>query len=163
MKWDFHPEETYKSLITITIEVLKTLALVNGGAAVALLAYLGNLTSREPARSLPNMTWALVSFAFGLFVTVIAFIVAYLTQLQLYNEDLAKDSEEEIKGSVSLAQPVKEKELAKIPLGRGRAKPSAIPEHHRGLLKAAIILVILAALAFAVGCGIAALVFAGLI
>jgi ABC-type sugar transport system permease subunit len=161
MKWDFHPEETYKSLITIAIEVLKTLALVNGGAAVAILAYLGNLTSREPARSLPNMTWALVSFALGLFLTVLAFIVAYLTQLQLYNEDLTKDSEEAIKGSASLGQPVKEKEL-KVPLGRGRAKPSVIPAYHRGLLWTAIILVILAALAFAGGCVIAALVFAGL-
>ena len=37
----FHPEETYKSLITISVELLKALALINGGAAVAILAYLG--------------------------------------------------------------------------------------------------------------------------
>jgi hypothetical protein len=53
-KWDFHPEETFKSLITISVEALKTLALVNGGAAVALLAYLGNLAARTPAVRLPN-------------------------------------------------------------------------------------------------------------
>jgi len=40
-KRSFHPEETYKSLITISVELLKALALINGGAAVAILAYLG--------------------------------------------------------------------------------------------------------------------------
>jgi hypothetical protein len=40
-KWSFHPEETYKSLITISVELLKALALINAGAAVAILAYLG--------------------------------------------------------------------------------------------------------------------------
>jgi hypothetical protein len=28
--WDFHPEQTYKSLITISVELLNALALVNG-------------------------------------------------------------------------------------------------------------------------------------
>jgi hypothetical protein len=46
----FHPEETFKSLIAISLELLKMLALVNGGAAVALLAYLGNLASRARLR-----------------------------------------------------------------------------------------------------------------
>jgi hypothetical protein len=56
--FDFHPEETFKSLITISIELLKMLALVNGGAAVALLAYLGNLASRASGARPPNMTGA---------------------------------------------------------------------------------------------------------
>jgi hypothetical protein len=80
------------------------------------------------------MTWALVCFAAGLLLTVLAFIFAYLTQLRLYNEDLAKDSE-----------------------------PSQIPELRRDYLNTAIVLVFLAAIAFAAGCVIAATVFANLV
>ena len=36
-----HTSETYRSLISISMEGLKTLLLINGGAVVALLAYLG--------------------------------------------------------------------------------------------------------------------------
>ena len=39
-RWDFHLEETYKGLVPLSIEAIKMLALVNGGAAVAILAYL---------------------------------------------------------------------------------------------------------------------------
>lgn len=36
-----HALETYKSLITVSMEGLKTLLLINGGAVVAMLAFLG--------------------------------------------------------------------------------------------------------------------------
>jgi hypothetical protein len=50
--WEWHIKETYKGLITIFIEALKALALVNGGAAVAILAYLGNVANApQPVRS----------------------------------------------------------------------------------------------------------------
>jgi hypothetical protein len=42
------------------------------------------------------MTWALVSFAAGVFFTVVALIVGYLTQLQLYNEDIRKSEQQAI-------------------------------------------------------------------
>ena len=45
----WHLQETYKSLITISVECLKMLAIVNGGAAVAVLTYLGNLASHTPS------------------------------------------------------------------------------------------------------------------
>lgn len=38
---DNHWLETYKSLVTLSVEAFKFSALANGGAAVALLAYLG--------------------------------------------------------------------------------------------------------------------------
>jgi hypothetical protein len=40
--WKWHIRETFRGLITISVEVVKMLALINGGAAVALLAYLGS-------------------------------------------------------------------------------------------------------------------------
>jgi hypothetical protein len=52
--------ETYKSLITLTVEALKMLALVNGGAAIAILTYVGNLASRQPTPGhLPDIRFAL--------------------------------------------------------------------------------------------------------
>ena len=48
--------ETYKSLITLSIERFKFSAFANGGAAVALLAYLGNIAQNNshPRYALPN-------------------------------------------------------------------------------------------------------------
>ena len=88
--WEWHIKETYKGLITISIEALKALALVNGGAAVAILAYLGNVanvTAHPRLNSVPDMTNALLCFAVGLFTTVCAFIFSYLAQLRLFHEE----------------------------------------------------------------------------
>lgn len=69
------------------------LALVNGGAAVAVLTYLGNLASRSPpAAHLPNLKPALLWYSGGLLSTVVAFIFAYLTQLRLFREEIARRS-----------------------------------------------------------------------
>jgi hypothetical protein len=43
---DEHAIETFKSLILVSLQGLKLLALFNGGAAVALLAYLGNVAGK---------------------------------------------------------------------------------------------------------------------
>ncbi|MGC1407939.1 MAG: hypothetical protein WA864_03200 [Acetobacteraceae bacterium] len=88
----WHLSETYKSLITLSVEALKLLALVNGGAAVAILAYLGSLTSHSAAVPLPHIRWALVCYGLGVFLTVMAFLTAYLTQLRLYGEELSRVS-----------------------------------------------------------------------
>jgi hypothetical protein len=44
--WKWHIEEVFKGLVTLGVESLKIMALINGGAAVAILAYLGNIASR---------------------------------------------------------------------------------------------------------------------
>jgi len=59
------------------------LALINGGGAVAILAYLGNTHSTQPAL----MTPALQDFCGGLLLVALALLTAYLAQLQLYNEE----------------------------------------------------------------------------
>jgi hypothetical protein len=122
---EWHREETYKSLITISVECLKMLALVNGGAAVALLTYMGNLVSRSN-RAPPHITPALLFFCGGLFAAVVAFILGYLVQLQLYNE------ETKISGGFS------------------------VKRSHQWFLWTAMLLVISAAVAFGVGCWLAA-------
>jgi hypothetical protein len=154
-RWDFHPEETYKSLITISVEALKMVALINGGAAVALLAYLGNLTSHSGGRRPPNMTWALMCFAIGLFFTVLAFISSYFTQLRLYNEDRVADGlfdpGTEIARAI-LADP-------KQPWGRRIEAWFGLRSHYHFMLTA-FILILLATFAFGIGCIVAAVKFA---
>lgn len=79
-----HWLETYKSLVTLSIEGFKFSALINGGAAVALLAYLGNVSCK--IMSLPDMRCPMVAFLFGLALCGFAMLGAYLTQLKLLNE-----------------------------------------------------------------------------
>jgi hypothetical protein len=86
--WEWHIVETFRGLINLSIETLKALLLINGGAAVALLAYLGSPHARYPY--IPYMKNALLCFAIGVLVTALAFIAAYFTQLRLYNEERAR-------------------------------------------------------------------------
>jgi hypothetical protein len=82
---DEHAIETYKSLISISVEAFKALQWLNGGAVVALLAYIGQRPElAEPARI------ALSLFVVGLVAATAAFFTSYLTQLALYNEDIRK-------------------------------------------------------------------------
>jgi hypothetical protein len=81
-----HPLETYKSVIQVSLEGLKLMALLNGGAAVAILAYLGNITGKVPKT--PNMTWPMACFLAGLFFTGLTFFISYVTQFSLYRESI---------------------------------------------------------------------------
>ncbi|MEQ1593277.1 MAG: hypothetical protein ABL892_12945 [Thiobacillaceae bacterium] len=75
--------ETYKSLISLSTEGFKFCAFANGGAAVAILAYLGNVVGKNV--SVPDMRCAMASFLAGLFFCGVAMLFAYLTQLTRLN------------------------------------------------------------------------------
>ena len=83
-----HAIETYKSLIQISVEGMKILAVLNGGAAVALLAYMGNIASK--CVLIPDMRYSMFSFVFGLVLCGGCFITSYGTQYILYNESLGR-------------------------------------------------------------------------
>jgi hypothetical protein len=94
---EWHLTETYKGLITLSVEALKMLALANGGAAVGVLTYLGNLASHSPTSvRLPEIRPALLCYSAGLVATVLAFIAAYLTQLRLYGEERSRHGGEQV-------------------------------------------------------------------
>ena len=76
--------ETYKSMITIGTEALKALQLINGGAIVALLAYLGQVPERSHLA--PFAAKPLFLFLGGLVAATLAFLGTYFTQLTLLNE-----------------------------------------------------------------------------
>lgn len=80
--------ETYKSLIQISVAGLKLLALLNGGAAIALLAYLGNIAGK--GLSIPDIRFSMGAYLVGLFLCGLAFAFSYLTQFRLYNEALGR-------------------------------------------------------------------------
>lgn len=79
-----HWLETYKSLVTLSIESFKFTALANGGAAVALLAYLGNVAGKSA--SVPDMRCPMAAFLAGLAICGFSMLFGYLTQLKLLNE-----------------------------------------------------------------------------
>jgi hypothetical protein len=83
---DEHTIETYKSLISISTEALKTLQLLNGGAIVAFLAYLGQVSSRPELAVHAKLPLSL--FVLGLVCGSAAFVTSYLTQLALYEESV---------------------------------------------------------------------------
>lgn len=74
--------ESYKALVTLSVEAFRYLALINGGAVVALLAYLGNVEGNN----VPDLGTALLWFIGGLVACGIAMAFAYFTQLRLFND-----------------------------------------------------------------------------
>lgn len=79
-----HWLETYRSLIAISTEGFRFSALINGGAAVAILAYLGDVSSGSTPS--PDMRCAVGAFLCGLLLCGASLVFAYFTQLRLLNE-----------------------------------------------------------------------------
>lgn len=85
---DWHQKETYKSLIAIGSNAIKFVFLVNAGAIIALLTFLGNfLKSKGPYI---NMTVSMSFFITGVILAGVLHAFIYCTQLRLYNEKFSK-------------------------------------------------------------------------
>jgi len=85
---EWHLQETYKGLIQISIECLKILALVNGGAAIAAMTFLGVVATRDDLKpSLHGVASGISWFSYGLVLAMICFIGSYITQLRLFQEE----------------------------------------------------------------------------
>jgi uncharacterized membrane protein YidH (DUF202 family) len=126
---EWHLTETFKGLITLSTEVVKMLALANGGAAVALLAFLGNL-EHDPGVHSGVFIGPLLQFSAGIFATLLAVIFAYLTQLKLYDEE--------------------RKKRRQMSIPEHQRKP--VKEYHAWILAISILMAILAAFYFLGGC-----------
>ena len=70
-------------LIILATEGLKALLLLNGGAMVAILAYLGQVSGR--ARLAPLLSLPMIFFILGLALAGAAYFGAYFAQLTRYN------------------------------------------------------------------------------
>jgi hypothetical protein len=67
-----HTLETYKSMISMSVEGLKTLLLINGGAVVAMLAYLGQASQGQAAAQHARLP--LACFITGIIFCFFAFV-----------------------------------------------------------------------------------------
>lgn len=85
-----HAAETYRSMISVSVEGFKTLLLINGGAVVAMLAYLGQSTHGPELAA--RAAWPLGAFIVGLGCAAVAFVGSYATQFALYNETVSPSS-----------------------------------------------------------------------
>jgi hypothetical protein len=79
-----HAIETYKALIQMGSAGIKFASILNGGAAVALLSYLGNVAGK--GASVPDMRLPMGCYIVGLVFCGLAYIASYFMQLALYNE-----------------------------------------------------------------------------
>jgi hypothetical protein len=75
--------EMFRSVIQTGQSALKGVILINGGAAVAMLAFIGNLATRNSPNPMPlaPFTLPMLYFAFGVLAGALAGGGTYLTQL----------------------------------------------------------------------------------
>ena len=84
--------ETFKSLVTHSAEGFKFLSLANGGAAVALLTYLGSFGNK--AVKAPNMSDPMLWFLAGLVCAGAGWFFAYMTQYRHYQAEIGMSTDE---------------------------------------------------------------------
>jgi hypothetical protein len=80
--------ETYKSLISISTEGFKYLALINGGGLVALLSFAGSMASRGYVLPVCATFTAAGFLIAGLVVCGVTLMLSYKTQLRLWQEGM---------------------------------------------------------------------------
>jgi len=77
--------EGFRQIIALGQSTLKSMMLINGGAAVALLAFLGNLITRAgSSASVVAFAGSMRMFVVGVFLAAVAYATTYLSQL-FYN------------------------------------------------------------------------------
>ncbi len=73
--------DMFHSVIATGQTALKSALLINGGAAVALLAFIGNVWVKGTSQAAVNsLTSSIASFSFGVLLAAIASGTTYLTQ-----------------------------------------------------------------------------------
>ncbi|WP_460128003.1 hypothetical protein [Pseudomonas sp. S3_A09] len=80
--------EMFKSVIQSGQNAVKTAFLMNGGASVAILAFIGKLTESNK-QSIPEFAWTLTLFVTGVFLISVTAGLTYLSQW-LYADESAR-------------------------------------------------------------------------
>lgn len=82
--------ETYKRLGELGMLALRTVFLLNGGAAIALLAFLGNAATPGKdvlkAAAISHMAGSMNQFVIGIAFAAFATVLTYIMQLRLFRE-----------------------------------------------------------------------------
>jgi hypothetical protein len=77
------PDSSFKATADFALETMRSLVLVNGGAAVGMLTFVGNVWARNPGLSrvvLTHLADAMASYGGGLALAVLACAFSYLAQ-----------------------------------------------------------------------------------
>lgn len=80
-----HKIETYRSMITISLDVFKSLILINGGAAAGMIASIHNIARIMTVESIQA---AMGFFVLGIALAAAAPIASWFTQNRLHNENI---------------------------------------------------------------------------
>lgn len=88
---DSHQSETYKSLIQISVEGFRYLALMNGATWLTVLTFSERGVSGQPEDC--SIKVAVALFIVSLTLTALCYLGSWLTQLCLHNENVAKASQ----------------------------------------------------------------------
>lgn len=81
---EWHKHETYKSMITYGQGMLRFVFLVNAGAILSILTFLGNVYAKNG--TVLNMRASIVTFLLGLLFAGMASMSAYFIQFMLFRE-----------------------------------------------------------------------------
>jgi hypothetical protein len=81
-----HSIEMFRSVLSSAEQALKACMLINGGAAVALLAFSGNLIQHNRTSLLPGVSDALAWFVGGVLAGAMAFAFRYFSQDAFSND-----------------------------------------------------------------------------
>jgi hypothetical protein len=74
--------EGFRQVIALGQSTLKSIMLINGGAAVALLAFLGNLITRSgSSTNIVAFAGSMSMFVVGVFLAAVAYATTYFSQL----------------------------------------------------------------------------------
>jgi hypothetical protein len=82
-----HKVETFKSVLTIGMEVLRALILINGGAAAGMVATLDKLRFAITPDALQT---AMLCFVIGLITAVLAGCAGYFTQYTMHEGNMGR-------------------------------------------------------------------------
>ncbi|WP_050466330.1 hypothetical protein [Herbaspirillum chlorophenolicum] len=82
---EVHKAETYKSMITISIEVFKLLVLINGGAAAGMVTAMKSILEVIDHTAFQR---SLSMFILGLVGAAVAIFASWITQNILHNENM---------------------------------------------------------------------------
>jgi len=76
--------EMFRTVMTAAHVALRSAVIINGGAAVAALAFAGSLV--QHGKSVSPVAMALACFGFGVFLAALATGTTYVTQCKYYEE-----------------------------------------------------------------------------
>ena len=78
--------ESFRAVIEFSLAGVKVVVLINGGAAIAILALVGHLYSVQGQGDPASFAPALLIFAFGVFLGAVGAVCAYVAQHEFTRE-----------------------------------------------------------------------------